>query len=529
MSQVFLISPKTKAGTLVLSATKGLFRVVGGRISKIKPVILKTSSATIGIRGGIAIISATENGATDATFVFGDRMTVSSGGATQVVTRPGYTVTVAAPDTPPSEPAPATTQQLEGSLTALERSTQSSDEDNAGDASAADDSGGSSASSGGSASTGGNTADSSASNGGEATAEGSSEVPTDEDVAVTQLAELSSNNEPADIAVDVELGFGVAVAVDPSVSEVAEGSSETVEVSQETAAGSNPAISIAGTFSGRYFSNPWFIAATFNSLTQLVDADSARYLGYSDGAVASGWFTASSGSAIFNLPITIGTFAVDSGGTTTPFGSVSGVGFLSPDSDFFFYELTELAASSNRAFLFGGTPIDETAFTSEIPAFRVSAFDLRPDFLNSNNSSVPFIRDTAGGSLTGVSVSQLLIARRSSTATDAKSTGPQFSLGINGQGTAQKSLLVGTIGGIITDSGGHLTGCVSKVVEIGFGASPSGLSFAAVRPRGQGFRRRLADRGFPIHRLCASGFGRKRGAPRGASALFRDTAARSVF
>ena len=72
-------------------------------------------------------------------------------------------------------------------------------------------------------------------------------------------------------------------------------------------------------------------------------------------------------------------------------------------------------------------------------------------------------------------------------------------------------------------------GCVSKVVEIGFGASPGGLSFAAVRPRGQGFRRRLADRGFPIHRLCASGFGRKRGAPRGASALFRDTAARSVF
>ena len=73
------------------------------------------------------------------------------------------------------------------------------------------------------------------------------------------------------------------------------------------------------------------------------------------------------------------------------------------------------------------------------------------------------------------------------------------------------------------------SGCVSKVVEIGFGASPSGLSFAAVRPRGRGFRRRLADRGFPIHRLCASGFGRKRGAPRGASALFRDTAARSVF
>ena len=81
----------------------------------------------------------------------------------------------------------------------------------------------------------------------------------------------------------------------------------------------------------------------------------------------------------------------------------------------------------------------------------------------------------------------------------------------------------------LAEAGDKLFGCVSKVVEIGFGASPSGLSLAAVRPRGQGFRRRLADRGFPIHRLCASGFGRKRGAPRGASALFRDTAARSVF
>ena len=89
--------------------------------------------------------------------------------------------------------------------------------------------------------------------------------------------------------------------------------------------------------------------------------------------------------------------------------------------------------------------------------------------------------------------------------------------------------VLSTVDGSTITVSAQAMGCVSKVVEIGFGASPSGLSFAAVRPRGQGFRRRLADRGFPIHRLCASGFGRKRGAPRGASALFRDTAARSVF
>ena len=99
-------------------------------------------------------------------------------------------------------------------------------------------------------------------------------------------------------------------------------------------------------------------------------------------------------------------------------------------------------------------------------------------------------------------------------------------IGRNGRNSASA---LGSRGYLYVSDAATSLGCVSKVVEIGFGASPSGLSFAAVRPRGQGFRRRLADRGFPIHRLCASGFGRKRGAPRGASALFRDTAARSVF
>ena len=65
---------------------------------------------------------------------------------------------------------------------------------------------------------------------------------------------------------------------------------------------------------------------------------------------------------------------------------------------------------------------------------------------------------------------------------------------------------------------GESGGCRRPRKTLRFGASPSGLSFAAVRPRGQGFRR-LADRGFPIHRLCASGFGRKRGAPRGAGTV----------
>ena len=110
----FVYDPNTKTGKLVLTATKGLFRLVGGRINKTNPVILKTPTATIGIRGGIAMINAADGGATTSTFLFGDQMDVTSGGVTKSATRPGFTITVTDPNVPPSDPIPATADQLSG-------------------------------------------------------------------------------------------------------------------------------------------------------------------------------------------------------------------------------------------------------------------------------------------------------------------------------------------------------------------------------------------------------------------------------
>ena len=111
----FVYDPNTKTGKLALTATKGLFRLVGGRISKTNPVILKTPTATIGIRGGIAMVNAAaDGGATTSTFLFGDRMDVTSGGVTKTATRPGFTITVTAPNIPPSDPIVATPDQLSG-------------------------------------------------------------------------------------------------------------------------------------------------------------------------------------------------------------------------------------------------------------------------------------------------------------------------------------------------------------------------------------------------------------------------------
>lgn len=88
----FVYDPNTKVGELAVGVTHGVFRFVGGKISKTKPVVIKTPSATLSIRGGI-MIGSVEATKTVATFVFGIEMTVAAQGQIRAVTRPGWQVT----------------------------------------------------------------------------------------------------------------------------------------------------------------------------------------------------------------------------------------------------------------------------------------------------------------------------------------------------------------------------------------------------------------------------------------------------
>jgi len=99
----FVYDPNTKTGELALTASKGVFRLVGGKISKTNPITVKTPSSTIGIRGGIGIF-AVNGGQTIANFIFGHNMTVTGSGQTQTATRPGSQVIVNT-GTPPSLPS----------------------------------------------------------------------------------------------------------------------------------------------------------------------------------------------------------------------------------------------------------------------------------------------------------------------------------------------------------------------------------------------------------------------------------------
>ncbi len=90
----YVFDPAGRTGEVVLGATKGVFRLVGGAISKTGEMKVVTPSATVGIRGGIATIAVSDRGATTATFLHGKSMTVSGQGQSQIATRSGSLIQI---------------------------------------------------------------------------------------------------------------------------------------------------------------------------------------------------------------------------------------------------------------------------------------------------------------------------------------------------------------------------------------------------------------------------------------------------
>ncbi|MDP1748142.1 MAG: FecR domain-containing protein [Reyranella sp.] len=88
----FVYDPNSKTGDLAITASKGVFRLVGGKISKTNAIVVNTPSDTIGIRGGIAMLDVNQ-AKTRSIFLFGFSMTVGANGRIETITRPGTEVT----------------------------------------------------------------------------------------------------------------------------------------------------------------------------------------------------------------------------------------------------------------------------------------------------------------------------------------------------------------------------------------------------------------------------------------------------
>ncbi len=127
----FIYNPETAEGSLEVTA-RGLLRIVGGKVTKKQPALIRTNSATVGIRGGIGIVQ-TNGTQTNATFLYGTEMTVTpncvdldtfgdqcSPDLATTVTEPGFSVSVEDEDSEPSEPVEVTEESLDALQEQLE-------------------------------------------------------------------------------------------------------------------------------------------------------------------------------------------------------------------------------------------------------------------------------------------------------------------------------------------------------------------------------------------------------------------------
>ncbi|MEL7466497.1 MAG: FecR domain-containing protein [Pseudomonadota bacterium] len=68
----YVYNPETRTGEFAMSMQRGVLRFVGGRITKNADAVITTPTATIGIRGGMAIIIVEEDGTTRVMHIAGE-------------------------------------------------------------------------------------------------------------------------------------------------------------------------------------------------------------------------------------------------------------------------------------------------------------------------------------------------------------------------------------------------------------------------------------------------------------------------
>ena len=100
----FVFDPSSGAGEMTTSMTRGALRFVGGKVSHGNGSTIRTSAATIGVRGGVASAAYDEQGRLHVIHHYGV-VNVTNGGGTVQLLRSGFETVVSDFNTPPSPPA----------------------------------------------------------------------------------------------------------------------------------------------------------------------------------------------------------------------------------------------------------------------------------------------------------------------------------------------------------------------------------------------------------------------------------------
>jgi len=113
----FVYDPNSGKGHMLATLTQGALRYVGGELSHQGETTIRTSNATIGIRGGTATIVQGPNGTTVINHY--GTITIENGGGRVVVNMPGYEVTITGWNIPPGQPVLVTAAEIKRYLKLL--------------------------------------------------------------------------------------------------------------------------------------------------------------------------------------------------------------------------------------------------------------------------------------------------------------------------------------------------------------------------------------------------------------------------
>ena len=425
----FVYDPDTKIGEIAISASQGVLRLVGGRISKTDPIVITTPSSTIGIRGGICVLSVQQL-RTISTFLFGSQMTVRAGGHEQHVTRPGSQVSTNA-GSAPGAPTLVGSGGLAAQLAQLE---------------------GGAGGGGGNNNSGGGNADRGAGNFSHANSgQPPGGTPPTGNGTTPPNQNILSNNPGANPnsgtnGISTTFSQKVIVTNGRYLGDPAYTNFNRTDLSVTPNAANNKTIDSSGTVKTAT------VTATTSGGTTTASASSLTLNVPGSGTIALPWITNTLDSGF-----SIGSFTA-LGQTLT-----DGMGYVSPNGEFFAYIFK---SNGNTVGVFGGTPTTPTG-TANFPTSGVAAFSMG-NF--GSSGCLPFADSTVGDDTqlqNAKSVSKLYAAYSTAlTQTvgvappDARATALQAAISISGTGANQKSnmgVFIGTFFRDVTTTGGTVT------------------------------------------------------------------------
>ncbi|MGE0660659.1 MAG: hypothetical protein AB7O63_14255 [Reyranellaceae bacterium] len=412
----FVYDPATKRGALSMNAAKGVFRLVGGRITKNDEAKITVGNATIGIRGGIAIVDAANPAQLKVYFLFGDSLTFTTPQGSQTAVRPN-SVIAGNPGQPPQDPRLASDAEIQGALSGL----------SAGSGAA------------GTAGSGGT--------------QGGSGGAIEQNLQSSQVAQ--NNSSGAATGADTPAA-GAEVANDTTGAGSGTGSTDTTPpANSEPPPTPPPPGPVTISAEGRFLRETPY--TSFDNMTLAAPRDPANNATLSSASVFEGRLALTSSSGpTFDLPWAPGSvFAVTDG--TSSLGPLSGTGFVSPSGNFYFYDLEETANGNNRVGLFGGdlTPVSGLP-TTGLGAHQVVPIPGRVAFLPDEAAAIPVIAGATPGLI--LHAWSPVLDTTASGSSNQRSIWMQSTVNISGQGGAQSSFMQINIGTYFTDEtkGGNL-------------------------------------------------------------------------